>query len=698
MSTQGADSGTRAHEALVLRIARRHVARPGGLLPALHAIQDELGHIPSEAVPTVAQAFNLSHAEVHGVISFYHLFRTTPPGRRTLYLCRAEACQAMGARALEKHARERLGIGFHETTADGRISMEPIYCLGNCASSPAVMIDDFVHGRVTPERLDALLKENRGEPEAATPGMPEGSHPVFVPRDTTALSMGADGVAEAIATEAARRGESVTVVRNGSRGLYWLEPMIEVEAGGVRHAYGPVQPADVPALFDAGFLTAGEHGLALGPTEEMPYLAGQSRLTFARVGITDPLSLDDYRAHGGYEGLAKAVGLSREEIVDIVTESGLRGRGGAAFPTGIKWRTVLNAEGSQKYVTCNADEGDSGTYADRMVMESDPFVVIEGMTIAGLAVGATQGYVYLRAEYPLAIRIMNEAIGIAEAAGLLGENVMDSGQAFHLEVREAAGAYICGEETSMLESLEGKRGVIRFRPPLPAIKGLFGAPTIVNNVITLASVPIILAEGAGYYRDYGMGRSRGTLTVQLAGNVRRGGLVEIGFGRTLRELLEDFGGGTATGRPIRAVQAGGPLGAYIHPSQFDTPLDYEAFEGIGGMVGHGGLVVFDDTVDMGEQARFAMEFCAIESCGKCTPCRIGAVRGVEVIDRILSGDDESGNLLLLRDLCDTMIAGSLCALGGMAPFPVISVLDHFPEDLRARRSPGESLETSHESV
>ena len=515
--------------------------------------------------------------------------------------------------------------------------------------------------------------------------MPGAAHTVFVPRDTTARSMGADDVAGAIAAEAARRGESVTVVRNGSRGLYWLEPMIEVESDGVRHAYGPVQSADAPALFDSGFLAAGEHALGLGPTEEIPYLAEQSRLTFARVGITDPLSLDDYRAHGGYEGLARAVNLSREEIVEIVTESGLRGRGGAAFPTGIKWRTVLNAQGTQKYVTCNADEGDSGTYADRMIMESDPFVLIEGMTIAGLAVGATMGYVYLRAEYPLAIRIMNEAIAIAEGAGLLGDDVMDSGQAFHLEVREAAGAYICGEETSMLESLEGKRGMIRYRPPLPAIKGLFGAPTMVNNVVTLASVPIILANGAEYYRDYGMGRSRGTLTVQLAGNVRRGGLVEIGFGRTLRELLEDFGGGTATGRPIRAVQAGGPLGAYVHPSQFDAPLDYEAFAEFGGMIGHGGLVVFDDTVDMGEQARFAMEFCAIESCGKCTPCRIGAVRGVEVIDRILGGVDESNNLLLLRDLCDTMVAGSLCALGGMAPFPVISVLDHFPEDLRARQ-------------
>ena len=513
-----------------------------------------------------------------------------------------------------------------------------------------------------------------------------GTAKVFVPRDTTSRSLGADDVAQTIEETAASRGNSITLVRNGSRGLYWLEPLIEVEVDGVRHAYGPIAPSDVGELFDANFLSAGDHPSGLGPTEHIPYLAGQDRLTFSRVGIIDPLSLDDYQAHGGYEGLTKAVELECDQIVKIVTESGLRGRGGAAFPTGIKWNTVLGAEGHQKYVTCNADEGDSGTFADRMIMESDPFVLIEGMTIAGIAVGATEGYVYLRAEYPLAIQIMNDAIGIAESAGLLGENVMDSGKAFHLEVREAAGAYICGEETSMLESLEGKRGVIRYRPPLPAIKGLFGAPTIVNNVITLASVPIILAQGAKFYQNYGTGRSRGTLTVQLAGNVKRGGLVEIGFGKTLRELLEDFGGGSATGKPIKAVQAGGPLGAYIHPSQFDAPLDYEAFADFGGMIGHGGLVIFDETVDMGEQARFAMEFCAIESCGKCTPCRIGAVRGVEVIDRILEGVDEPGNLVLLRELCDTMVAGSLCALGGMAPFPVLSVMNHFPEDLRTRRS------------
>jgi len=372
--------------------------------------------------------------------------------------------------------------------------------------------------------------------------------------------------------------------------------------------------------------------------------------------------------------------MTGEEIVKTVTDSGLRGRGGAAFPTGIKWNTVLGAPADQKYVVCNADEGDSGTYSDRMVMEDDPFVLIEGMTIAGVAVGATQGYIYLRSEYPHALHILNEAIAKAYAAGYLGDDIDGSGKAFHLEVRRAAGAYVCGEETSMLESLEGKRGLVRFKPPLPAIEGLFGKPTVVNNVISLATIPIILDKGAQYYADYGMGRSRGTLPIQLAGNIKQGGLVELAFGTTLRELLYDFGGGSASGRPIKAVQVGGPLGAYLPESQFDTPMDYEAFAKLWAVLGHGGIVVFDDTADMAKLARYAFEFCSIESCGKCTPCRIGAVRGVEVMDKITAGKDHTKNIQVLRDLSDTMINGSLCAMGGMTPYPVISALNHFGED------------------
>ena len=503
---------------------------------------------------------------------------------------------------------------------------------------------------------------------------------VYVPRDSSALSVGAEEVAQAIAKTAAERADGIHVVRNGSRGLFWLEPMVEVATPAGRVAYGPVSPADVPALFAAGFLRGGAHALLLGPTDEIPYLKKQERLTFARVGITDPLSLSDYEAHAGWRGLRNALGMEGADVVEALIQSGLRGRGGAAFPAGIKWRTVLGAKAEQKYVVCNADEGDSGTFSDRMIMEGDPFVLIEGMTIAALAVGATRGYVYLRSEYPDAERTFNAAIALARAAGYLGDSILGSGRAFELELRRGAGAYICGEETAMLESLEGKRGMVRYKPPLPAIEGLFGKPTVINNVITFASVPIILDKGARYYADYGMGRSRGTLPFQLAGNVKRGGLVERAFGLTLRELLYDYGGGSASGRPIRAVQVGGPLGAYLPESQFDLPLDYEAFASKGAMIGHGGVVVFDDTVDMAKMARYAMEFCAIESCGKCTPCRIGSTRGVEVIDRVRNGEHRDANVELLRDLCDTMVHGSLCALGGMTPFPVLSAIDHFPED------------------
>jgi formate dehydrogenase iron-sulfur subunit len=503
---------------------------------------------------------------------------------------------------------------------------------------------------------------------------------VFVPRDSAALAVGADRVARRIAEEAAQRGLDVQLVRNGSRGLFWLEPLVEVSTPAGRIAYGPVAVADVAGLFDAGFLAGAAHALHLGPTEEIPYLKKQERLTFARMGITDPLSLADYQAHEGYAGLRRALAMAPADIVQQVLDSGLRGRGGAAFPAGIKWKTVAATPAPQKYIVCNADEGDSGTFSDRMTMEGDPFMLIEGMTIAGIATGATQGYVYVRSEYPHAIAALDEAIARAEAAGFLGDDIGGCGRSFRLEVRKGAGSYVCGEETALLESLEGRRGIVRAKPPLPAIEGLFGRPTLINNVITLASVPLILARGAEFYRDFGVGRSRGTLPMQLAGNIRHGGLVEKAFGVTLRELLYDYGGGCASGRPIKAVQVGGPLGAYLPESQWDLPLDYEAYAAVGGTVGHGGIVVHDDTADLSKLARYAMEFCAIESCGKCTPCRIGSTRGVEVIDRIRANQNRPQQVILLRDLCDTMVHGSLCAMGGMTPFPVLSALDHFPED------------------
>ena len=475
-----------------------------------------------------------------------------------------------------------------------------------------------------------------------------------LPKDAAALALGADAVAAALKKAAAKRGIELELVRTGSRGLVWLEPLLEIETGEGWRSFGPLASDDVDAVLD------GMSSKALGDIEEHPWLKRQTRLIFARCGTIDPA------LPPSFAGLKRAREIGPAAVLGEVTKSGLRGRGGAGFPAGIKWKGAAEAGAPQKYVVCNADEGDSGTFADRMLMEGDPFLLLEGMAIAGLASGATKGYVYIRSEYPHAVAAMQRAA--------------EQFEALDIEIRVGAGSYVCGEETALLESLEGKRGQVRAKPPLPVHRGLFGAPTIINNVLTFAAVPAILEKGAAYYAGLGVGRSRGTMPVQLAGDIKYGGLFETAFGLPLGELVNDIGGGTRSGRPVRAVQVGGPLGAYFPPALFDTPFDYEAFAARDGLLGHGGVVVFNDSVDMAAQARFAMEFCTIESCGKCTPCRIGSVRGQEVIDKIVRGQNVDANLALLRDLCDTMKSGSLCALGGFVPYPVLSALNHFAED------------------
>jgi len=507
---------------------------------------------------------------------------------------------------------------------------------------------------------------------------------VYVPKDSAARSVGADDVVTSIVKEAASRKIEISIVRNGSRGALWLEPLVEIATDQGRIAFGPVSVSDVVSLFDANFLQGGSHNLGLGKTEEIPWLARQDRVTFARVGICDPLSLADYEKNGGLVGLKRALLMQAEEVVAEVMESGVRGRGGAGFPAGIKWHAVLQTQGNQKYICCNADEGDSGTFADRMLIEGDPFTLIEGMTISAIAVGAREGVIYLRSEYPDAIETLQKAIDIAREYGWLGEHVLGTSHEFDLKIRVGAGSYVCGEETAMLESIEGKRGVVRSKPPLPAIQGLFGKPTLINNVLTLASIPAIFANGAAAYKSRGVGRSLGTQVFQLAGNVAHGGIVETAFGITLETLVNDFGAGTLSHRPLRAVQIGGPLGAYFPTSLFSISMDYESLLAAGGMLGHGGVVVFDDSVDLAVQAKFAMEFCAIESCGKCTPCRIGSTRGAETIQKIINGDHPAGNKKLLLDLCEVMNDGSLCAMGGLTPLPVRSAMIHFPEDFDSR--------------
>jgi formate dehydrogenase iron-sulfur subunit len=699
---------TQAQIADIDRLVARYKSERGALLPLLHAIRDELGYVPDAAVPAIAEGLNLSRADVHGVLTFYHDFRRAKAGRHIVKLCRAEACQARKGAANEVAVAERLGVPMGETRADGEVTLEAIYCLGLCANGPAALVDGVPLADATPDAIVEALSPS-GDRVASggvlssiaralgldSPLSPEGAREprrVYISDDMASIALGADKVA--VAFEAA----GCTVVRTGSRGLFGIEPLVEVESEAGRVGFGPVTADDVAAVLD------GTHANRIGDIAALPFFTKQQRFTFARVGITDPLSLEDYAAHDGWKGLNTARAMAPNDVVAQVKGSGLRGRGGAGFPTGIKWQTVLDARGHEKFIVCNADEGDSGTFADRMLMEGDPYCLIEGMAIAGHAVGAAYGYIYIRSEYPHAIAKMEAAI--RRSAHIVAP--------FALEVRTGAGAYVCGEETALLDSIEGKRGQVRAKPPLPAHVGLFGKPTVINNVLSLAAVPFIMAEGAQKYADVGFGRSRGTMPVQLAGNIRNGGLFEIGFGITLGELVDEIGGGTESGRPVKAVQVGGPLGAYFPPSMFHMPFDYETFAQNGGLIGHAGITVFDDTADMAHMARFAMEFCSIESCGKCTPCRIGSTRGVETMDRIIAGGQRGTDSVealpqirntkggkrsvaqeveILRDLCDTMKYGSLCALGGFTPYPVLSALDFFPEDFgMAPNTPAEAAE------
>ncbi len=512
---------------------------------------------------------------------------------------------------------------------------------------------------------------------------------VRISDDSLAKACGADELAAAFEQAGA------TVERVSSWGMHWLEPLVDIDGQG----FGPAAMDDVAPILN------GTSDKGIGTIAEHPFIAPQQRLTFARAGKTRPTSLEDYEASGGWAGLYRARDIGAEQVLSEVTQSGLRGRGGAGFPAGIKWQTVAKAAGPEKFIVCNADEGDSGTFADRMLMEGDPFALVEGMAIAAFAVGAGHGFIYLRSEYPDAIAKMNQAIALS--APILAP--------FTVEVRVGAGAYVCGEETSLLNSLEGKRGEVRAKPPLPALEGAFGKPTVVNNVLTLAAIPHILSEGgAALYESLGIERSKGTMPIQLAGNIKYGGLYETAFGMTLGQLVNQIGGGTASGQPVKAVQVSGPLGAYLPPDQFDIQFDYEAYSAADALIGHGGITVFDDTADMKAMARFAFDFCAAESCGKCTPCRIGAVRGAELIDRISTGvgrepdrlemapqmhnstkqpRSASEQMQLLEDLCEVMRDGSLCALGGFTPYPVMSAIKHWPEDFGiAARKPAETTD------
>ncbi len=491
----------------------------------------------------------------------------------------------------------------------------------------------------------------------------------YVSNDVVAVAAGADRVAKALA---AKGGQ---VVRTSSRGAFFLEPLVEADAEGGRIAWANATEKSVAAILA---------GKGAEPVAKIPFLAKQARFTFARAGVIDPLSIEDYRVHGGWRGLEKALALDPQKIVDEVKLSALRGRGGAAFPAGVKWQTTKDSPSDQKYVVANADEGDPGTYSDRMVMEGEPYRLLEGMAICARAVGATRGYIYCRSEYPHALRKLRAAIARATEAGRLGHRILGSDFTFELEVFVGAGAYICGEETALLESLEGKRGMVRPKPPFPAVVGLHGKPTVVNNVVTFATIPDILDRGGAWHASIGSEKSKGTMPLQLAGCVKNAGLVEVPFGVKLGDVIHGFGGGMPRGSMFKAVQVGGPLGSIFPEKLLDTPVCFDEFAKAGGILGHGGIVVFDQSTDMVELARHFMEFTADESCGKCTPCRVGSTRAKEILERVLAKRATAEDLETIRDLGETMKMTSLCALGGLAPYPVLTAMQYWPREFSTR--------------
>jgi formate dehydrogenase iron-sulfur subunit len=489
---------------------------------------------------------------------------------------------------------------------------------------------------------------------------------LYVANDTSSQAAGSDRLAQHLAAV-----PGVDVVRTSSRGAFFLEPMVERDSPDGRLIWCHVTPDQIPSIL------AGTGGQRL---HEIPFLHHQQRITFANFGETEPLSLDLYRACDGWVGWQAAQQGAPETIIQELKASQLRGRGGAAFPVWIKWDVARRTEADRKYVVANADEGDAGTYCDRMIMEGDPFRLLEGMLICARAIGAEHGYIYCRHEYPAAARTIRRAIEAAEAAGLLQVDA----RPFQIEVVLGAGSYVCGEETALLESLEGRRGVVRAKPPYPAVAGLYQRPTIVSNVLTFATVPSILAHGGSWFASMGTDRSKGTIALQLGGRVKQPGLVEIPFGATLREVLDQFGGGMPVGARLKAVQVGGPLGSLFPSDRLDIPLCYDVFQEAGAILGHGGIVVYDDETDMVDLARHFMAFTERESCGKCVPCRIGSTRAREILNRVYEGQGTAQDLSLLTDLGDTMQYASLCALGGRAPYPVLTAMEHFPQEFMGR--------------
>jgi NADH-quinone oxidoreductase subunit F len=692
--------------------------KPGDVIPILQGIQEKYNYLPQTALERVCETTEITPASITGVASFYAQFRLKPAGKHFIKVCIGTACHVMGAETIYQAFVDHLQIPEGEDTdKDKLFTVEKVACLGCCMLAPAVQIDEITYGFVTTQKVPGVLRD-------FLTSQNNGSTPVKSSKNNKPISgeirlclcssCGASGAREVFAEikkQIASLGISAKLKTVGCTGMAYQTPMVEIYMKDKRQfRYGRVKPEEVRSILKKHFqpvtlpkktsaaitglldklytddawapITRYAVDVRSGP--DATFTQSQQHLVTEHCGNLNPLDLSEYRKHGGFKALKRCLTeLESDDIIREVNKSGLRGRGGAGFPTGEKWTLVKNAPGKEKYLICNGDEGDPGAFMDRMILESFPFRVIEGLIIASKAVGASQGILYVRAEYPLALHRIENAIQLCIDKGLLGDNILETGHAFHLKVEAGAGAFVCGEETALIAAIQGQRGMPRLRPPYPSEEGLWGKPTLVNNVETYASVPWIFRHGAKAFAKLGSKESKGTKTFALAGKIKRSGLIEVPMGMTLRRIVDEIGGGIPNGNELKAIQVGGPSGGCVPHWLADTPVDYEDLTSAGAMMGSGGMVVLDHNDCMVDIARYFMAFTQAESCGKCTFCRIGTKRMLEILENLCHGKGKPGDIERLEDLAEAIRKGSQCGLGKTAPNPVLSTLTYFREEYEA---------------
>ena len=658
-------------------VLRQYQEDATSLIMILQQAQSIYGYLPQEVIYHVAQRTGNSPSKVMGVATFYSYFRLQPMGTYQIMLCDGTACHVNGSERIRTAITQELGIHNGETTEDGMFTLNEVACLGCCSLAPVMMINGDTYGNLTPEKTIKILRQLR-QREAGN------GIRILVGQGSCGVSAGAARVAKVLAGHMTAT-DSFTVETTGCIGMCYLEPIVDIYEGEqLLHRLVRVTETDALGIVEAVRKKDFSKLEAMFISDEdARFLKKQKRVALRNCGVVDPTSIDDYINHAGYQALDKALKMKPEEVIEEIKVSGLAGRGGAGFPTWFKWDAARKAEGEQKHLICNADEGDPGAFMDRAVIESDPHTLIEGMLIGAYAIGASDMYVYIRAEYPLAVERLSQAIEQARSRGLLGKNILGTDFSCDLNIKIGAGAFVCGEETALIESMEGKRGMPRLKPPFPAQSGYLNEPSNINNVETFANVAWIIQHGGTAFAAMGTENSKGTKVFALTGKVQRGGLVEVPMGNSLKDVIFDIAGGIKDGRAYKAVQMGGPSGGCIPAALMDTPIDYKALSATGAIMGSGGMVVMDDSTCMVNIARFFLDFTARESCGKCVPCRIGTTRMMEILNRICEGEGQEGDIELLEELCVSIKDGALCGLGQTAPNPVLTTIRYFREEYEA---------------